>query len=334
MVFRLLHQLMNESHVWTIAGHTFLTERYAADANRKNSIHVGIAERYDLVSKAGGFQGMPGDYIHFNGRTSHFAEGGWGILRVLDKQVPDLMPLPRDQSSGIPATPNSVCPSDAPVKSFNVVALDRPMKLNPKAPDAIEVDFERKIEMTMPEGKIFALEEEASTVAGNDAESAHAARQSGRLHQGNLKNKMKASRASFFAPGPGLRSATARGLNVGNNAGDQTVAPGESRTYTYYAHPLNKETTSLVWDGGNIVVNPRNGLYGAIVIGPKGSQYRDPVTGADVSQKNTWRRMSLSTPPSPKTLASGTIVMWPSSSKMRTTSSEPRSCRMCRTWPV
>ncbi|MEK7336844.1 MAG: hypothetical protein AAB111_05160, partial [Nitrospirota bacterium] len=59
MVFRLLHQLMNESHVWTIAGHTFLTERYAADANRKNSIHVGIAERYDLVTKAGGFQGMP-----------------------------------------------------------------------------------------------------------------------------------------------------------------------------------------------------------------------------------------------------------------------------------
>ena len=79
---------MNESHVWTIAGHTFLTERYAADANRKNSIHVGIAERYDLVTKAGGFQGMPGDYIHFNGRSSHFAEGGWGIVRVLDKETP------------------------------------------------------------------------------------------------------------------------------------------------------------------------------------------------------------------------------------------------------
>ena len=56
VVFRLLHQLMNESHVWTVSGHTFLTERYAGDANRKNSIHVGIAERYDLVTKAGGFQ--------------------------------------------------------------------------------------------------------------------------------------------------------------------------------------------------------------------------------------------------------------------------------------
>ncbi|MDO8357403.1 MAG: hypothetical protein Q7U76_13510 [Nitrospirota bacterium] len=291
MVFRLLHQLMNESHVWTISGHTFLTERYAADANRKNSIHVGIAERYDLVSKAGGFQGMPGDYIHFNGRTSHFAEGGWGIVRVLDKEVADLKPLPRGTNPlGIPATPSSVCPSDAPVKNFNVVSLDRPLKLHPKAPDVIEVDFERKIEMTVPEGKIFALEEEATTVAGNVMPNPLTLRANlGDCIKVHLKNKMKASRASFFAPGLAFDPRDSQGLNVGNNPGDQTIAPGESRTYTYYAHPSNKETTSLVWDGGNIVVNPRNGLYGAVVIGPKGSQYRDPVTGADISQKNSWR---------------------------------------------
>ena len=291
MVFRLLHQLMNESHVWTISGHTFLTERYAADANRKNSIHVGIAERYDLVTKAGGFQGMPGDYIHFNGRTSHFAEGGWGIIRVFDKETADLKPLPRGTNPlGIPATPSSVCPADAPVKNFNVVSLDRPLKLNPKAPDVIEVDFERKIEMTVPEGKIFALEEEATTVAGNVMPNPLTLRANlGDCIKVHLKNKMKASRASFFAPGLAFDPRDSQGLNVGNNTGDQTIAPGESRTYTYYAHPANKETTSLVWDGGNIVVNPRNGLYGAVIIGAKGSQYRDPVTGADISQKNSWR---------------------------------------------
>ncbi len=291
LVFRLLHQLMNESHVWTISGHTFLTERYAADANRKNSIHVGIAERYDLVTKAGGFQGMPGDYIHFNGRSSHFAEGGWGIVRVLDKPAADLMPLPKGTNPlGIPAAPASVCPADAPVKSFNVVALDRPMKLNPKAPDVIEVDFERKIEMTMPEGKIFALEEEATTVATTVTPNPLTLRVNlGDCIKVNLKNKMKASRASFFAPGLAFDPKDSQGLNVGNNGGDQTIGPGESRAYTYYAHPANKETTSLVWDGGNVVVNPRNGLYGAVIVGPKGSQYRDPVTGADVSQKNTWR---------------------------------------------
>jgi len=75
---------------------------------------------------------------------------------------------------------------------------------------------------------------------------------------------------------------------VGNNPGDQTIGPGGSRTYTYYAHPFNGEITSLVWDFGNVMVNPRNGLFGAVVVGPKGSKYRDPKTGADISQKNSW----------------------------------------------
>ena len=291
VVFRLLHQLMNESHVWTISGHTFLTERYAGDANRKNSIHVGIAERYDLVTKAGGFQGMPGDYIHFNGRSSHFAEGGWGIVRVLDKAVADLKPLPSGtKSADIPVVAKSVCPADAPVKTFNVVSMDRPLKLNPNAPDAIEVDFERKIEMTVPDGKIFALEEDVTRVATTVMPNPLTLRANlGDCIKINLKNKMKASRASFFAPGLAFDPKDSLGLNVGNNPGDQTIAPGESRTYTYYAHPENKETTSLVWDGGNIVTNPRNGLFGAVVIGPKGSQYRDPVTGEDLSNKNAWR---------------------------------------------
>ncbi len=291
VVFRLLHQLMNESHVWTIAGHTFLTERYAGDANRKNSIHVGIAERYDLVTKAGGFQGMPGDYIHFNGRTSHFAEGGWGLVRVLDKEVPDLKSLPSGtKPAGIPSVPSSVCPADAPVKTFNVVALDRPLKLNPKAPDVIEVDFERKIEMTVPEGKIFALEEEVTKVSGSVMPNPLTLRVNlGDCVKVNLKNKMAKSRASFFAPGLAFDPRDSQGLNVGNNPGDQTIGPGGNRTYTFYAHPENKETTSLVWDGGNIVTNPRNGLYGAVIVGPRGSKYRDPVTGEDLSNKNAWR---------------------------------------------
>ena len=95
IVFRLLQTMTNETMVWTLSGHTFLTERYAGDANRKNSIHIGIAERYDLVvPQAGGPRLQAGDYIHFNGRASKFSEGAWGIVRVLDKDVPDLQKLP------------------------------------------------------------------------------------------------------------------------------------------------------------------------------------------------------------------------------------------------
>jgi len=77
-------------------------------------------------------------------------------------------------------------------------------------------------------------------------------------------------------------------MNLGNNPGDQTVAPGASRTYTYYADPFNGEMQMVVWDFGNVAMNVRNGLFGGVIIGPEGSQYRDPKTGADISLKNAW----------------------------------------------
>ena len=292
MVFRLLHTLMNETVTWTLSGHTFLSERYAGDANRKNSMHVGIAERYDLVvPQAGGPRLQAGDYIHFNGRSSKFSEGGWGIIRVYDKEQADLKKLTAGFSikGEIPkALP--VCPADAPVKNFNVVAMDYPsMRFNAKAPDSIEVDFERKIQISNPEAKIYALEEDAVKVASG----AHPMPLTLRVNVGDcvkvqLKNKMKESKASFSAIGLAFDPKDSLGFNIGNNLGDQTIVPGAERTYTYYADPFNGETTSLVWDGGNVMVNPRNGLFGAIVVGPKGSKYRDARTGADISNKNTW----------------------------------------------
>ncbi len=292
MVFRLLHTLMNESMVWTLSGHTFWTERYASDANRKNSIHIGIAERYDLVvPAAGGSRHQAGDYIHFNGRSSKFSEGGWGIIRVLDKEQADLKKLPAGYSlkGDIPKT-LPICPADAPVKSFNVVAMDYPgMKFNANAPEEIEVDFERKILMTNSEAKIYALEEDTAKVAAGTHPMPLTLRvNTGDCVKVHLKNKMKESRASFSAIGLAFDPKDSLGANVGNNPGDQTIAPGGERDYTYYADPFNGETTSLVWDWGNVMTNPRNGLFGAVVVGPKGSKYRDPKTGADLSNKNAW----------------------------------------------
>ena len=103
-----------------------------------------------------------------------------------------------------------------------------------------------------------------------------------------LTNKLKEGRASFAAFGLAFDPKDSQGVNLGNNAGDQTVAQGESRTYTFYADPFNGETQTLVWDWGNVATNPRNGLFGGVIVGPKGSMYRDPKTGADVSLKNSW----------------------------------------------
>ena len=212
-------------------------------------------------------------------------------MRVYDKEQNDLKKLPAGFSmkGEIPeALP--VCPADAPVKSFNVVAMDYPsMTFNAKAPEAIEVDFERKIQIANPDAKIYALEEDVTTVSGGAKPMPLTLRVNvGDCVKVNLKNKMKASKASFSAIGLAFDPKDSLGANVGNNPGDQTIAPGSERTYTYYADPFNGETTSLVWDWGNVMTNPRNGLFGAVVVGPKGSKYRDPKTGADLTNKNAW----------------------------------------------
>lgn len=288
VVFRLLHVMMNETHTWHVAGHAFRTERYAEHSDLRNAYHVGIAERYDLVSKAGGPMQIAGDYLHYNGRASHFSEGSWGIIRVLDEEVKDLKKLPgRDE---IPKSAKSVCPADAPVKTFNVIATDRSLNFNKRVPEAIEVDFDRKLLVSNPEGKIYMLEGEKSKVAtkGFQPMPLNLHVNVGDCVKVNLKNQMKASRASFSADMLAFDPKDSQGINVGNNPGDQTIAPGKSRTYTYYAHPEYGETAALVWDWGNFINNVRDGLYGAIIVGPKGSTYRDPMTGEDVSLKNAW----------------------------------------------
>ena len=135
VVFRLLQTMTNESMVWTLSGHTYLTERYAGDANRKNSIHVGIAERYDLVvPQAGGPRLQAGDYIHFNGRSSSSRKAlGIGASRISGRhgspEVACRIQWP-ERNSG---RPRRYMSADAPVKSFNVSAIDFPsMKLKPE----------------------------------------------------------------------------------------------------------------------------------------------------------------------------------------------------------
>ncbi len=292
IVVRLIDVTMNESNVFTMSGHNFLTERYAGDANRKNSIHIGIAERYDLVvPQAGGPRLQPGDYMYFNGRSSKLSEGSWGMIRVLEKETPDLQPLPNAGFGGPGIKkPLPLCPPDAPVKQFNVAAIDYPqMAFNPNVEEAIEVDFERTIAVRNPDAKIYILEEEAAKVSGEFQPMPLTLRANvGDCLKVKLTNKMKEGRASFSAFSLAFDPADSQGVNLGNNPGDQTVAPGKSRTYTYYADPSTGETQSLVWDWGNVAMNPRNGLFGGIIIGPKGSQYRDPKTGADISLKNRW----------------------------------------------
>ena len=251
IVFRLIDVTMNESNVFTVSGHNFLTERYAGDANRKNSIHIGIAERYDLVvPQAGGPRLQSGDYMYFNGRSSKLSEGSWGLIRVLDKEVPDLKPLP-NAAFGPPGLKKQlpICPADAPVKNFNVVAIDYPqMAFNPNVEEAIEVDFERTIEVRNPDAKIYVLEEEVAKVSGEFQPMPLTFGQLGDCLKGeNLTTKMKKA-GLRSRPSPGVRSQGFPGCEPRQQSRRSKLGSGKAALYLYAI--VSGETQSLVWDWG------------------------------------------------------------------------------------
>jgi hypothetical protein len=290
VVFRLLHGMMNETHVFSLSGHGFRPERYDPDSRVTNALHIGIAERYDLATTAGGYQGMAGDYLMYDGRTSHLSEGSWSIFRVHDKKQKDLKVLPGNEDFAKKQMKN-LCPKGAPVKSFSVVAINKALKFNPATEDQIEVDFERKLILSNAEGKIFALEGEAKQAA-SDGRMPHPLTlraNIGDCVKVKLTNRLKEGNASLHANNIAFDPLDSQGINVGNNPGDQTVAPGKSKNYTFYAHPDYNINGALLWDFGNLTTNVRDGLFGGIIIGPRGSVYRDPETGKDISLGNSWK---------------------------------------------
>jgi len=281
--------MMNETHVFSLSGHGFRPERYDPDSRVTNALHIGIAERYDLATTAGGYQQMAGDYLYFDGRSSHLSEGSWSIFRVLDKLQRDLKVLPGNENFA-KKVKTRVCPSGAPVKSFSVVAINKALDFNANADSQIEVDFERKLTLANADGKIFALEGEAKrAAAGNMPHPLTLRANIGDCVKIKLANRLKSGNASLHVNNMAFDPLVSQGINVGNNPGDQTVAPGKSKTYTFYAHKDYNINGALLWDFGNLTTNVRDGLFGGIIIGPRGSVYRDPETGKDISMGNSWK---------------------------------------------
>lgn len=260
-----------ETHTWHVDGHWFRGERFSPLSLPKNTIHIGISERYDLViPQAGGPQQKAGDYLFQNGRRSKLKEGSWGLLRVFGQGVGGLQPLP---GRSIPSTLDLVCPSTAPFKDFSVVAIATPL------------DFKNG---TTINGRIYVLQaDQAAVLSGaKQPEPLVLHVNVGDCVKVNFKNALSSGRASFHVDKMAYNPQESYGANVGNNQLDQTAGPGETRSYTFYAHPQYGEGGSLVRDFGHVLDGPRNGLFGAIIVGPSGAQYFDPVTGENVSTKS------------------------------------------------
>jgi hypothetical protein len=224
-----------------------------------------------MIPRAGGPQQMPGDYLYYNGRAFKLQEGSWGLIRVYGAITTTLQPLPGHEA--IPKAASSLCPADAPQQLFNVAAVEVPLPMLADNP-----------------GKVYILQaDKAALLAGaKPAEPLVLHVNVGDCILIRLANETAEGAVSFHADLLAVDPRDSLGVEAGFNP-SQAAAPGETRTYTYYAHPEIGETVALVRDWGNVLVNPRLGLYGAMVVGPRGAAYTDPLTGADASMIASWR---------------------------------------------
>ena len=165
-----------------------------------------------------------------------------------------------------------VCPAAAPHKRFQVSAIEVPLPMLGGAT-----------------GRVYALRDEVTALrSGARAPEPLVLRVGvGDCVTVELTNELRSDSVSFHADMLATDPRTSGGVMAGYNA-TQTVAPGATGTFTYYAHPAIGETVALVRDWGDVEKGPRLGLYGAIVVGPAGARYSDPRSGEDVAARSSW----------------------------------------------
>jgi len=286
-----------DDHRFTLENR-FFDVNGAPQATEQDTLHYGISEKYTLVLKAGGPLGLPGDYLYENSVARKFRDGAWGLIRVLPAVTDQLKPLPDEaapptvgpvqgtQSGGRPPAtllPGNPCPATAPAvtKTFNITAVDLNTSGGIKYPIAAFV----------PSAQAAAAKQK-----GFKAEPLVIHVSKGTCFDVVLKNE-RTVRSSFHADMV-LNTPASSGVNAGFNS-EQTVAPGDTRTYRLYADGDRYETALINDFGGtavpggdlenggiNTLVDPDlAGMYGAIVVAPAGSTFTDPSTGASLAQR-------------------------------------------------
>jgi hypothetical protein len=165
-----------------------------------------------------------------------------------------------------------VCPAGAPQKAFDVAAIQAPLPM-----------------LNGEMGKLFVLQGDkgASLSGARPVEPLVLHVNVGDCVVIQLTNETPSDPVSFHADLLAFDPKDSYGVEAGFNP-SQVTQPGETRTYTFYAHPDVGETVALVRDGGNVLDNTRLGLYGAIIVGPRGATYSDPITGAAVTLAASW----------------------------------------------
>lgn len=276
LMIRLLDGAHEEQHAFNLTGMSWKKEPSDPASPDTVSQTLGISEAFNIQIKQ---NYGSGDYLYYFGGIDDAWLGLWGILRAYECPTHKLMPLCKRPNQLLPLPP---CPGwDAVIRKYEIAAIQR------------EISYNRYGDHD-PDGLLFVplWDVESAKWASYQPKPLILRANAGEWIEITLHNlfnpevpipyfdyprvpldlehtsSMRVSlNPQFLKYNPICDS----GINVGFNNREQTVGPGESKTYLWYA---DKEYGSCILQSFGDMRNHRyHGLFGAILIEPAGAKW-------------------------------------------------------------
>ena len=275
---RLLDGAHEEQHVFNITGLPWRKEISDAVSPVVQSQTIGISEAFNLHIDE---PYAAGDYLYYSGGIDDLWLGMWGIIRAYSVPQKNLLPL-----CGIrPIAPPQGPPPNAVIRKFEIAAIRKDLVYN-------------RFKDHDPEGLLFVPMAQARDVQCGKKEPAPLILRANAgdwieitLHNlfdtdTPLRYNDYPSVPLDFPHTPGNRVSlnpqflkydpiASSGINVGYNAVEQTVTPGESIKYLWHAD--REYGTVLLNSFGDLRNHRHHGLFGAIIIEPPGARYYNGI---------------------------------------------------------
>lgn len=290
IIIRLFQGAQEEQHCFNIVGMQWQKEFTNHSSPTTASQTLGISEAFNIrIQKEYGC----GDYLYHFGGIDDIWLGAWGIIRVHADYNHRLQPI-HTAHGALERRPKPNWA--APVRRYEIAAIQLNIKYN-------------KYNDHDPNGLIFVpLEDLSEVLEGRKEPKPLILRANcGDVIKVTLHNRITTPIPYFnypFVPlerahTPSMRvsiapqflqhnNLRASGVNVGYNRKEQTVAPGESRTYTWYAD--EEYGTCMLSSYGDLRNHRYHGLFGAIIIEPKRAIWeslRETKTNPDYEEQVT-----------------------------------------------
>lgn len=300
---RLLQGAHEESHIFNLHRQRWHRERRNVENKLVQQQHIGISESFTAefaIEGDGDF-----DMLYYYGGIDDIWLGLWGILRTFKNKVPHLLPLPDrpvppERKNLLPSPtgnkpPKAVssgepCDHNAPVRKYNVVALQTPIIYN-EAGDQDPFGIVFALEEDVPEILNGKLNPEPLILRGNVGECIEVTLHNMLpkvFHNDGTHGYPRVPVDAFFPTSsrislhPQLLQYDVRGSDgatIGFNL-DQTVAPGESITYRWFVDADHGACN--LWDMADLRNHRHHGAFGIFIAEKKGSTYLHPVTRQEV----------------------------------------------------